>query len=111
MGGGAGISFIWSATPPTMRMPGEISRSSSTARARARTVLAGSCAFSKRMEASVRSFTADEVLRTEAAWKLALSSTTRVVLSLMAVDAPPITPASAMAPEASAITRLLASSV
>jgi hypothetical protein len=39
-------------------------RSSSTARARPRTVLAGSCAFSKRMEASVRSLKAEEVLRT-----------------------------------------------
>ena len=71
---------------PPARMPGESSRSSSMARARPRTVLAGSCAFSKRMEASVRSLMADEVLRIEAAWKLALSSTTRVVLSPMALS-------------------------
>ncbi len=58
-------------------MPGEISCSSSMARARPRTVLAGSCAFSKRMEASVRSLMAEDVLRMEDAWKLALSSTTR----------------------------------
>ena len=44
-------------------MPGESSRSSSMARARPRTVFAGSCAFSKRIEASVRSLMADEVLR------------------------------------------------
>ncbi len=83
---GGGISRFSSATPPTMRMPGEISCSSSMARARPRTVLAGSCAFSKRMEASVRSLMADEVLRMVDAWKLALSSTTRVVLALMALS-------------------------
>ncbi len=71
-----------------------------------RTVLAGSCAFSKRMEASVRSLMAEEVLRMEEAWKHALSSTTRVVVSLMALSIPPMTPARAMAPPASAITRL-----
>ena len=49
------------------------------ARARPRTVFSGSCDFSKRMDASVRSFNATEVLRTLAAWKFALSSTMRVV--------------------------------
>ena len=44
------------------------------------------------------------------AWKFADSRITRVVLSLMALSAPPITPASAMAPAASAITRFDASS-
>ena len=58
------------------------------------------------MEASVRSLMAAEVLRMEDAWKLALSRTTRVVFSLMALSQPPITPASAMAPAVSAITRL-----
>ena len=46
----------------------------------------------------MRSLMADEVLRTDEAWKFALSSTTRVVFSLMALSPPPITPASAMAP-------------
>src|SRR5205085_2424424 len=64
-GRGVDISLFRSATPPTRRMPGEISRNNSTARARPRTVLAGSCAFSKRMDASVRSLSAEEVLRTE----------------------------------------------
>ena len=92
-------------------MPGEISRSNSTARASPRTVFTGSCAFSKRMLASVRSLIADDVLRIDDAWKFALSSTTRVVFSLIALSPPPITPASAIAPAASAITRFEASSV
>jgi hypothetical protein len=111
MGAGGAISLLLSATPPTTRMPGEISCSSSTARARPRTVLAGSCAFSKRMEASVRSLMAADVLRMLDAWKLALSSTTRVVFSPMELGPPPITPASPMAPAESAITRLVESSV
>ena len=63
------------------------------------------------MLASVRSLTAELVLRIDEAWKFALSSTTRVVFALMALPPPPITPASAMAPPASAITRLDESSV
>ena len=63
------------------------------------------------MEASVRSLIADEVLRIDDAWKLALSSTTRVVFPLIALSPPPITPASAIAPAASAITRFDGSSV
>jgi hypothetical protein len=111
IGGGGGISSFRSATPPTTRMPDEISRSSSMARAMPRTVLAGSCAFSKRIEASVRSRMADDVLRMDDAWKQALSSTTRVVLPVIELSRPPITPASAMAPPASAIVRLDGSSV
>ena len=57
----------------------------------------------------MRSLMAEDVLRIEDAWKLALSSTTRVVFSLMAVSPPPMTPPSAIAPRASAITRLEAS--
>ncbi len=59
----------------------------------------------------MRSFSRDEVLRTLEALKFALSSTMRVVASEMALPAPPITPASAMAPSASAITRFEGSSV
>ena len=50
-------------------------------------------------------------MRIDEAWKFALSSTTRVVLAPIALSPPPITPASAMAPPASAITRLAGSSV
>ena len=81
-------------------MPGETSSSSSRARSRPRTVFTGSCAFSKRMEASVRSFSREEVLRTLDALKFALSSTMRVVASEIALPAPPMTPASAIAPAA-----------
>ena len=62
------------------------------------------------MDASVRSFSRDEVLRMLDALKQALSSTMRVVESEMALSAPPITPASAIAPSASAITRFEGSS-
>ena len=107
MGGGAAIARFSSARPPDNADAGRDLLAAIRWRGPVpRTVLTGSCAFSKRMEASVRSLMAEEVLRTEAAWKLALSRTTRVVLSLMAVSAPPMTPASAMAPAASAITRL-----
>ena len=76
--------------------PARLPRSSSSARCKPRTVLTGSCAFSKRMEASVRSFSRDEVLRMLDALKFALSRTMRVVVSEMALSAPPITPASAI---------------
>ncbi len=93
-------------------MPGEISCNSSMARARAadrvRRILR---LFETHAEASVRSLIAEDVLRIDDAWKLALSSTMRVVVSPMALPLPPITPASAMAPAASAITRLEGSSV
>jgi hypothetical protein len=79
-------------------MPGESSGSSSSARASARTVLCGSCDFSKRMEASVRSFSATDVLRTLAALKFALSRTMEVVPSEMALSRPPMTPAMAIGP-------------
>ena len=97
MGCGGGISLRASATPPTLRMPGETSCSNSMARAMPRTVFAGSCDFSNSMEASVRSLMAEEVLRIDAAWKVALSSTTRLVSGPMALSRPPMTPASAMA--------------
>ena len=70
----------------------------------------GSCDFSKRMEASVRSLSFDDVLRTLAARKLALSKTMLVVDSAMLLSIPPITPAIAMGPAASAITRFDGSS-
>ena len=63
------------------------------------------------MDASVRSLMAVEVFRTEAAWKVALSSTMRVVRTLMELSMPPITPAKPIAPAASAITRFDGSSV
>ena len=87
-----------SARPPTSRIPGDTSWSSSMARARPRTVLTGSCDFSNRMEASVRSLSWTDVLRTLAAWKFALSNTMRVVVASMAESMPPITPAIATGP-------------
>ena len=51
-------------------MPGETCSNNSMARARPRTVLQGSCDFSNRMDASVRSLSATDVLRTLAAWKV-----------------------------------------
>jgi hypothetical protein len=47
----------------------------------------GSCAFA-RMDASVRSFTREDVLRMLEALKLALSNTMRVVPSEIALSAP-----------------------
>ncbi len=82
-----------SARPPTNRAPGETIGIISIARASARTVLCGSCAFSKRIEASVRSLSAAEVLRTLPAWKFAASNTIDVVVSEIALSRPPITPA------------------
>ena len=73
-------------------------------------VFTGSCAFSKRMEASVRSLSRDEVLRTLEALKFALSSTIRVVESEIALSAPPMMPAMATGPPGSAITRFDGSS-
>ena len=103
--GGVLSSAQLSARPPTRRIPGERIGSSSRARARARRVLTGSCAFSKRMEASVRSFSDEDVRRTLPALKLADSKTMEVVPAEMALSLPPITPAMAMGPEASAMTR------
>ena len=94
-----------SATPPTTRMPGDDELQRATARANPRTVFTGSCDFSKRMEASVRSFRAEDVFLTLAGWKHALSKTMRLVDALMALAAPPITPAKAIAPLSSAMTR------
>ena len=73
------------------------------ARAKPRTVFTGSCDFSKRMEASVRNFTLVDVLRIDEAWKLALSSSSRVVVAVMDDGPPPMTPARATGPAASAI--------
>ncbi len=83
----------------------DICASIASARAKPRTVFSGSSDFSKRMEASVRSLWRAEVNRTLVAWKLALSKTMRVVVSEIALSAPPMTPASAMGPASSAITR------
>ena len=58
MGGGAGIRAAGRPGRPRDGCRARFSRSSSMARARPRTVLAGSCDFSKRMEASVRSLMA-----------------------------------------------------
>ncbi len=90
---------------PPAGFPATASGSSSSARARARIVLCGSCAFSNRIDASVRSFSAADVLRTLAAWKFALSRTMEVVVSEIALSRPPITPAIAIGPAASAMTR------
>jgi hypothetical protein len=54
------------------------------ARANARVVLCGSCAFSKRIEHRVRTLRRDEVLRTLAAWKFALYETMRLVFAVSA---------------------------
>ncbi len=105
IGGGCLRSALRSASPPITRIPGDTCSSSSHARANPRTVFTGSCDFSKRMDASVRSFKATEVFRTLTAWKHALSSTIRFVLPSIALCKPPITPATARGPSASAITR------
>ena len=99
-------SAFLSARPPPRRMPGETCSSNSRARARPRTVFTGSCDFSKRMDASVRSLSATDVLRTLVASKQALSSTIRLVAGPMALSRPPMTPAIAMGPLESAMTRL-----
>jgi hypothetical protein len=54
----------------------------------------------------VRSFNCDDVLRTLDAWKFALSSTNRLGPAPIADSLPPITPAIATGPFASAITEI-----
>ena len=64
MGAGGGMSRLQSsARPPTRRMPGESSSQQFDGARQAAHRVGGSCDFSKRMEASVRSFSAEEVLR------------------------------------------------
>jgi len=70
----------------------------------------GSTPRSKRAEASLRSFSRRDVRRTDFISKAALSNRTVVVCSETSVSVPPITPASAIARSASAITSVSVSS-
>ena len=95
-----------SARPPTRRIPGEISGSSSSARASARTVLCGSCDFSNRMEASVRSFERDGSFANARGVEIRAFENDRCRgRAEIALSCPPMTPAMAIGPAASAITR------
>ena len=85
-------------------LPPATSASKPAARAAARIWPSGSTPRSKRYEASVERPRAFEARRTLGASNPADSMRTRVVASVTAVEAPPITPATATGASASAIT-------
>ena len=91
---------------PRAIAPPASSAMSSVARAEATTSASMSAPRSKRYAASVRRPSAREVRRIETGWNQALSSRTRVVLSVTSVSAPPITPARPTARRGSAITSI-----
>ncbi len=78
---------------------------SPTARSSASGAACGGSPFSNSSELSEMRLNRRLVLRTVTASKVADSSTTLVVLALTPLDSVPITPASATAPPASAMTR------
>ena len=102
----AGWSFAgyWSQKLVT-RTSGYSSRNRLMARDRAWSQRSGSMAFSYREEASVRLSYRRAVRRTPAAWKLAISRITLLVVGRTESLAPPMTPARPTTPASSAMTR------
>src|SRR3972149_5046132 len=95
---------------PSAAFPPHSSTISLTARWAAIGGSSGLSPFSKRMEASVRTFSAPAVRRTLGPWKFADSSSTVVVLPSISLSRPPITPASATGTSASAMTSISSAS-
>ena len=100
---GSGTDTLYSLL--ATRLPGATSAMRRTKRAVTSRAAFMSSPFSKRAEASVRSWSRLEVLRMAEGLKQAASRTTRVVSSLISLFSPPITPASATPFAPSAITR------
>ena len=94
-----------------MTLPPPMMHIRRAARAEANAASSGSTPRPKRSDASECSPSRRAVRRTDSALKLALSSSTRVVLSVTSVSSPPITPASAMPRAPSRIIRSPGTSV
>ncbi len=102
-------SAPWTSVSPTQRAP-VVSTSSCVAREPACGARCGSTPFSQRLEPSVRSRSRSDVRKIVNGSKFAASRRTSVVSGPISVSSPPMIPASATEPSASAIIRSVGTS-